>query len=222
MQQIEKTLRRAHNFVDMTGQQFGDVKVIAFAGKDSKRKQATWECLCSCGKRFLANGSNLRRSHYKSCGCQQSNGDAHTIHGKSGTPEYSIYVGAKDRCTNPNTTSYRYYGAKGVEFRFNSINEFIESVGLRPGSEYTIERIDVNGHYEPGNVRWATRIEQANNKTNNVILTVDSVSATIPEWARRMNIKPATIHARVRRGWCDFCSVMLPLHDTCIHLESSI
>lgn len=80
----------------------------------------------------------------------------------------SIMSKARQRCVNPNTKSYKYYGGRGIEFRFETIEQatdwIIANIGYRPSKEHSIDRIDVNGHYEAGNLRWATPIEQANNK----------------------------------------------------------
>lgn len=73
-------------------------------------------------------------------------------------------MGAKGRCTNPNNPSYKDYGARGIEFRFNSFQEFLNEVGRRPSSQHSLDRIDNNGHYAKGNLRWADKKAQANNR----------------------------------------------------------
>ena len=86
--------------------------------------------------------------------------------------EYWVYLAARQRCVNPKTRDYKHYGGRGIEFRFTSFRQFIEEVGPRPAGPYgsgrwenlTLERINNDGHYEPGNVRWATWLEQSRNK----------------------------------------------------------
>jgi hypothetical protein len=85
-------------------------------------------------------------------------------HGMSFAPEYQVYATAKDRCTNPNSQRWESHGARGIEFRFPSFEVFYEHIGKRPEGDYSLERIDNNGHYELGNVKWATRSEQQKNK----------------------------------------------------------
>jgi hypothetical protein len=85
-------------------------------------------------------------------------------HGDSDSPEYRTYYGAKARCTNPNGPGWEYYGGRGIEFRFTSYEQFLAELGRKPGPEYSLDRIDVNGHYEPGNVRWAAPTEQVHNR----------------------------------------------------------
>lgn len=86
-----------------------------------------------------------------------------TTHGMSGTPEYRAYISAKKRCNNPNSEGYPNYGARGIEFRFSSFEEFFEEVGERPDNGHSLDRIDTNGHYEPGNIRWELLSTQNNN-----------------------------------------------------------
>jgi hypothetical protein len=82
----------------------------------------------------------------------------------SGTVEYHAYIGARSRCRNPKNDSYDKYGGRGIEFRFSSFEQFFAELGPRPGPEYSVDRIDNEGHYEMGNVRWATLSEQNLNR----------------------------------------------------------
>ena len=106
------------------------------------------------------------------------------------------------RCRNPNDTSFRDYGGRGIRVcdRWEDFASFFEDMGERPEG-MTIDRIDVNGHYEPGNCRWADDITQANNKRSNVRITRDGVSKTLQEWADATGIKRETIRWRLRQGW---------------------
>ena len=80
------------------------------------------------------------------------------------TPEYRAFVMAKSRCTNPNVKSWTDYGGRGIEFRFTSFEQFFAHIGPRPTPKHSVDRIENNGNYEVGNVRWATRSEQEKNK----------------------------------------------------------
>jgi hypothetical protein len=87
------------------------------------------------------------------------------IHRMSGTPEYKAYIAARQRCTNPKDKRWLSYGARGVKFLFKSVKEFMKAVGPRPSSKHSLDRYPNNdGNYEQGNVRWATRSQQQNNK----------------------------------------------------------
>lgn len=83
------------------------------------------------------------------------------------SPEYRAYYHAKDRCTNPNDKGYLYYGGRGIQFLFNTFAEFLADVGLRPTKKHSLDRKNNNGHYEPGNLRWATKSEQMKNRRSN-------------------------------------------------------
>lgn len=110
----------------------------------------------------------------------------HTCGGRI-SPEYRSYNAAKNRCENPDNKSYRYYGGRGIEFRFDSFEAFLSELGLKPTAEHSIDRYpNKDGHYEAGNVRWATKIEQVRNQRSNRILTVGLTAKTIRD--ARVNV----------------------------------
>ncbi len=158
--------------IDITGQKFGRLTVTAVAKRASPGKPGTvWECLCDCGQITKAVAGNLKNGHTKSCGCLQRelNAERHTTHGRSGTPTYTSWYSMKSRCTNPNTDSYKYYGAKGVKVcsRWLEFENFLEDMGERPSRDYCLSRKKDSGNYEPGNVTWALKsvnIAESNRK----------------------------------------------------------
>lgn len=110
----------------------------------------------------MARRDHLFAGNVKSCGCLRNRqGGLSQRDGKS-SPEWNSYHGAKVRCSNPRQLRWKDYGGRGIEFKFQSFKEFYDELGPRP-SGHSLDRIDVNGHYEKGNVRWASAIVQANN-----------------------------------------------------------
>lgn len=165
---------------------------------------------CDCGVEKIVRGRGLVTGYTNSCGCLQRELTAVKIaersrtHGRTNTVEYHTWTTMKQRCINPKDSAYPHYGGRGIRVcdRWaNSFEAFFEDMGARPDDMDSIERDDVNGHYEPGNCRWATDLEQHNNKRNNHILTIDGGSATVAEWARRSGTDMYRIHGRLARGW---------------------
>lgn len=125
--------------------------------------------------------------------------------GRKGTRLYRIYNGMKTRCYNPNSDSYKYYGARGVSIcsewlnDFSAFKEWALSHGYR--EDLTIERLDVNGDYTPDNCTWATYKIQANNMRSNHLATIDGVTKNLTEWAEYYGINIKTVRDRLLRGW---------------------
>lgn len=117
----------------------------------------------------------------------------------------------RQRCTNPNVPQYKYYGGRGIECRFKSAEELFTALGPRPSPAHSIDRIDNDGHYEAGNVRWATQTEQMQNSRQIHNLTLNGVTRSMREWAEVGTISYRTLSTRVNRGWCDECALTNPV-----------
>lgn len=125
-------------------------------------------------------------------------------HGMCTTPEYKNWFAMKARCTDPKHSAYRWYGARGItvcDAWRDSFQAFLSDVGERPTRQHTLDRIDNERGYEPGNVRWATRTEQMRNTRTNRWLEFNGERLVIQDWARRIGISQATLHQRLQRGW---------------------
>ena len=151
--------------LDLSGQRFGRLIVIERVGKNKYRK-VYWLCQCDCGNITKAQAHHLKSGVTQSCGCLHK--EIITKHGhvrgkKSRT--YKSWQGARDRCNNKKRNGYKGYGGRGISIceRWNDFKNFLEDMGERPEG-LTLERINNDGNYEPGNCRWATQSEQQNNK----------------------------------------------------------
>jgi hypothetical protein len=157
-----------------------------------------WLCRCDCGKEVEVRTSILGSGDKASCGCRK--------HGHSYRQELglSCWNNMKDRCGNPNNSKYHLYGGKGVkvcERWRHSFLDFLADMGERPSRKHSIDRIDGNGNYEPGNCRWATAEEQALNTERNRRLTAFGQTMPLSVWAKRCGIHHKTLTNRINRGW---------------------
>lgn len=121
----------------------------------------------------------------------------------------------RQRCQNTSTKSYKDYGGRGIKVagEWEDFSRFLSDVGAKPGADYSLERIDNDGDYRPGNVRWATKLEQAHNKRNNRHITANGVAKTMAEWSRELGCKPAAILARINAGMSETEAVITPIPE---------
>lgn len=167
--------RTKGSYIDMTGCRFG--RLVAVRVSPIKRRRTFhWECVCDCGAAVSVAGDQLRGGKTQSCGCYHAEiiaGGSNRRHGQAraktreATPEYAAWTAAKTRCYNPKIAGYKDYGGQGVRMATEWLNDFpafFAHVGPRPSPKHSLDRKDPWGHYEPGNVRWATAKEQANNQ----------------------------------------------------------
>ena len=133
-------------------------------------------------------------------------------YGIAAHPDYRLWANMRNRCSNPNHPNYQNYGGRGITVcdRWQSFRNFIADLGARPSSDYSIDRLDVEGNYEPNNCQWATRPEQDNNKTNSHLITYQGRTQTLTQWAKEVGINYQTIFNRLKVGWSVAEALTLP------------
>ena len=190
-------------FKDLTGRNFGLWTVVAYGGK--RGKKSVWICKCQCGTERSVDAASLIAGRSTGCDCKRKATTAAMLrtHGASATNEYTIWLGMKRRCLRPKCKSFKNYGGRGITICdrwLESFDHFLADMGERPSPMYTLERIDNDGNYEPGNCRWATRKEQCNNTRKNRLLTFDGRTMTMSEWSRETGIASSWICTLIKRG----------------------
>lgn len=201
--------------IDLTNKKFGMMTVINRA--ENRNGRPYWLCKCDCGNEKIVKGDNLKSGNVKSCGCLviETNKTRKT-HGLVKHRLYNIRKGMMGRCYNPNLSYYKNYGGRGItvceEWRndFQAFFDWAMSNGY--SDNLTIDRIDVNGNYEPSNCRWITMKEQLGNKRTSRYIKYKGEEHTIAEWSRITGLRRDTIRARIERGWNEE-KIFYPVHD---------
>lgn len=190
--------------LNLAGKRFGKLTVVEFVGNSK------WLCSCDCGGSNKVLTANLNRGNTTSCGCIRNitASKRATVHGYFGTKVYRSWMNIKRRCLDPNYSSYKDYGAKGItiyEPWIKDIKAFADYLGPCPSDDHSVDRIDNSKGYEPGNIRWADRWEQANNKTTNVKVVFQrqefSSIAVFARWiASQCNVSAKDILRELQRN----------------------
>lgn len=188
---------------DLTGKRFGKLTAIKFEQEiNSKRTYKYWICKCVCGKELEILDSRLRNGTYQTCSCSRSENPINN-HGLKHTKIYSVWSMIKQRCSNSNCKDYKHYGQRGIKICSEwetSVQNFYNwsiSNGYKEG--LSIDRIDVNGNYEPSNCRWIPLKEQAKNKRNNVFITYQGETHCLNDWSKITGLSKDVLRYRLKR-----------------------
>lgn len=201
------------NLIDLTGKRYGRLVVQGLGSK--KGSQHTWKCICDCGNIKEVKGCYLRNGQTKSCGCLKKEflkdtanpKKIHTKHNGTHTRLHRIWLKMRNRCNNPNNDRYASYGGRGIRVcdEWSGENGFVNfrDWALENGYDdsLSIDRINVDGNYEPSNCRWATVKMQARNKRNSRNFTIDGKNKNIAEWCEIYGINENNVRSRIKLGW---------------------
>lgn len=195
-------------FKDETGIKHDLLTPIAYKSIKTKsgKRRIYWDCICDCGGHITLEASALRRTdRFHSCGCyaRLMVSKANSTHRLTGTRVYRSWSSARQRCNNPSDTNYKNYGGRGITMceRWNKFENFLADMGYPPSENHTIERIDVNGNYEPENCRWDTPVEQARNRRSSKYYEFSGKKMILKEWSEYLNVKEMTLKYRLKNGW---------------------
>jgi hypothetical protein len=192
--------------IDVVGLRFGRLEVIDDANPSSGRRRV--KCRCDCGNEAVVDPRLLRNGRTKSCGCLQKEKVAITArsmtkHGMTKSPEYNSWTKMKRRCLSPADAKYPLYGGRGIgvcERWLHDFEAFFADVGERPSSTHSLDRIDVNGNYEPGNCRWATPSEQSRNKQKHRLVRHEGVEMPLSQACELAGVNYRSALSRINAG----------------------
>lgn len=216
----------SHNLkiVDLSGKRFGRLVALERIGKriaPNGTNQSMWRCRCDCGNETVVKYIALTSGNTRSCGCMEEE-NRHTnmqnameqrrksvgkdfVGSLETHPLYKTWKSMLMRCNNPNVIGYRHYGGRGIKVcdRWSGelgFENFVNDMGERPSLTHTLDRIDVNGNYEPSNCRWATTEQQMNNRTDNSRIILNGESITCAQLCRKYGFYAIYVTHLIHRG----------------------
>lgn len=177
---------------------------IAVLDEYKKKRALFYRCKCECGKEVVTQPYYIQAGRTKSCGCfKVDSAKNRKTHGLSKVPEFEAAKNAFDRCTNRKNRFYPSYGARGIKVKFSNPEVFARWLLdklPKPKGKFCLDRIENNGNYEPGNLKWSTPKESGRNKRGNRRLTIGNSTKTLSEWAETSGVCSMTIHCRIKAG----------------------
>lgn len=185
----------------LKGRKYGRLAVVERVA--NKGDKVAWKCKCDCGNETIVTTTALQSGNTKSCGCLLH--ERITKHGMYKTKLYKTWNNMISRCYCNSFRNFKNYGGRGItvckEWKedFQTFADWALSHGY--SDELTLDRIDVNGNYEPSNCRWITNKEQQHNKRSNRYITFNGKTHTLKQWSEITGIHPKTISTRIDRGW---------------------
>ena len=189
---------------NLKGKKFNKLQVIERVIKENN-KQTYWKCICECGDTTIVTSAHLKNGHTKSCGCLQKEvvKNMMTTHNLTHTKLFKVWRGIIDRTLYPSNKKYKNYGGRGITICCEWLNDFKVFYDWAINNGYkeglTIDRIDVNGNYEPNNCRWVNWKTQQNNRRNNHYITYNNETHTMKEWSELLGINYATLSMRINK-----------------------
>lgn len=192
--------------LDLTGQKYGQLTVLERA--ENRNGRVHFKCICDCGNICVIMSKHLISGHTKSCGCLSrfKASVRKSIHKMTNTKIYGVWCGIKRRCFNSNCSQYHNYGGRGITIYpawiddFQSFYDYVSTLEHFNEQGYSIDRINVNGNYEPGNLRWADWKTQCRNTRRNRFVEYDGVKFLITHAAKRIGISAAALRQRIKKG----------------------
>lgn len=208
-------MKQLKNVKDLTGQRFGRLTVIGL--QPTETRKTFWVCECDCGNMKVVRSDILQSGNTRSCGCLKKEQDETNLTKgyarktreergfvSGGTRLYQVWQGMKKRCSSPSDVRYHRYGGRGIKVCDDWNNDYLAfhnwAITNGYSEELTIDRIDSDGDYEPSNCRWATKKEQANNRSTNIKITIGNSTRTLTEWCEIFNLDSKVIFARYHRN----------------------